>query len=391
MRRNLVLRLCAFFAIAGLTGCTTPPLRRITVHQAWSVGDIQQMQVMNNLAMFVYEPNSLPSFSIPNQSANNITDVGSAQLTPVWSRASTPSIPFIFNSFTSQFTASRTFYGSFTLTPVNDPRKLELMRCAYQKAVQSCGYGNPSEACPDCQTVQKKFYTGDPNGDIDSIVGGTVSSECIATKGCWFHVTRNRKCVPKHCDCTYIGEYCGIYVWVDRDGRDELAKLTLTILDYALNSPPTAITKQVTYYIDEYGLPTNQAEAVGQVMANINVAEQPGSLMTTPQADEARIEQMIDARLSKIDERMNEIQKQFGISSETQGTSPNTDVAGRVAAVEYKELIAERQSLLRKKEYLNEQLRTPALKQQYFPSTPAPIIQSPWLQWNLQQQFTLPK
>jgi hypothetical protein len=365
------------------------PLRRITVHQAWTVGDIQQMQVMNNLAMFVYEPNSLPSFSVPNQSANNLTDVGSAQLVTGWGRGGPAPNPLIFNAITSQFNASRTFFGSFTLTPINDPRKLELMRCAYQKAVASCGYGNMSEACPDCETVQKKFYTGDTNGDIPSSANGIVTSECIGTKGCWFHVSCNKKCIPKDCDCIYIGEYCGTYVWVTKDGRDELAKLTLTILDYALNSAPTPLTKQVTYYIDEYGLPTDQREAVGQVMANIGISEQPVALMNTPQSDQARIEQIIDARLAKISSRVDELRKLFGIQL---GETPNSgaDGAGRVAAEEYKRLIEERQSLIHKKQFLNEQLDGKVLRQQFAPGAPAPLMQSPWLQFNLQQQNTLP-
>ena len=55
---------------------------------------------------------------------------------------------------------------SFVLTPINDPRKLELMRCAYQIAVSSCGYGVPSRNCPDCQARFNTFYTGDPEGNI---------------------------------------------------------------------------------------------------------------------------------------------------------------------------------------------------------------------------------
>ncbi|HQU46576.1 MAG TPA: hypothetical protein PK867_27465, partial [Pirellulales bacterium] len=66
---------------------------------------------------------------------------------------------------------------------------------------------------------------------------------------------------------------------VEPDGRGELTKLTLAILDYALNSPPVPITKTVTYYIDEYGIPTNQAGAVGVVSANVQYDENPASLM----------------------------------------------------------------------------------------------------------------
>ena len=49
------------------------------------------------------------------------------------------------------------------------------------------------------------------------------------------------------------------------EGRDELAKLTLAILDYAMHDPPVRLTKTVEYYIDEHGLPTTSKEAVGKV------------------------------------------------------------------------------------------------------------------------------
>ena len=68
---------------------------------------------------------------------------------------------------------------AFTVTPVNDPRKLELMRCAYQLAVSSCGRGAVSGTCPDCQTRFNVFYTGDPNGDIRQGANGIVTSECL--------------------------------------------------------------------------------------------------------------------------------------------------------------------------------------------------------------------
>ena len=48
---------------------------------------------------------------------------------------------FVFSTLGLNFGGQRTCLESYTLTPVNDPRKLELMRCAYQKAVRSCGIG----------------------------------------------------------------------------------------------------------------------------------------------------------------------------------------------------------------------------------------------------------
>ncbi len=275
------------------------PLRRNTVRQALTVGDIHQQQVLNNLAMFVYDPNSFPSFSYPNQSGSNVTDMGSAQGTGGIGRAF-PGPGFLWlSSLGSMLTASRQAQESFTLNPVNDPRKLELMRCAYQKAVANCRGTDVSEACPDCQTIQKKFYTGDPYGDIDTTANGIVTSECLTSKRCWFH-TGCKKDLPKKHDCLPVGHYCGVYVWVGPEGRDELTKLTLAILDYAQNSAPVPLMKTVSFYIDEYGVPTTQGTSVGSVSASVRIDEDPPSLLNMKPDDEVRIEQVLKARLVQV-------------------------------------------------------------------------------------------
>ena len=57
-------------------GCTHTQLRWNTVRQSRTLTDIYEQQVLNNLAMFVYDPNSLPFFSFPNAGASNVNDVG---------------------------------------------------------------------------------------------------------------------------------------------------------------------------------------------------------------------------------------------------------------------------------------------------------------------------
>jgi hypothetical protein len=178
------------------------------------------------------------------------------------------------------------------MTAINDPRRLELMRCAYQQAVANCGKGGPSGTCPDCQKRFNAFYTGRPvkygpfrfdpplseegleqpsaGGEpkaekrrltrdilVDNHVPvpgettdpGTVTSNCL-TPGCctWFGYGC-KKCVPKDCPCQYVGEYCGVYVWVQSGkGREELSKLTLAIMDYAVKDFATGPVKEVTLY-----------------------------------------------------------------------------------------------------------------------------------------------
>jgi len=311
-RAKYILCFCLLSMVAG---CTHVQLRENSVHEATTVGDIQTQQVLNNLAMFVYNYNSMPYFAFPNQGSAIVTDQLSAGGSAGWSRpivsggAVTKKLsPFHFADFLLSAlgltaNAQRSSQESFTLTPINDPRKLELMRCAYQLAISNCGYGTPPRSCPDCNARFNTFYTGDPDPDgrsvpkISQMTGGTITSECL--KGpCWFHVGCEKE-VPD-CPCILVGHYCGVYVWVLADGQDELTKLTLAILDYATHDSPQRLTKDVTYYVDAMGLPTDQKDGVGVIKATMAINEQNGSLLSLPPAQEVDLEQQLQDRVKRL-------------------------------------------------------------------------------------------
>ena len=147
-----------------------------------------------------------------------------------------------------------------------------------------------------------------------------------------------------------MGEYRGCYVWVTPEGQDQLTKLTLAILDYALHDPPIMRTKEVVYYLDEYGLPTTQQRSVGKVTATVAIDERPQSLIKTGQADEARIEQFLDYRHKNVKDRL--------------ATATNSE--------ERKSLLDEDQMLEGKLDFLHDQLRTGGLREQYYPRPPTP-------------------
>ena len=146
------------------------------------------------------------------------------------------------------------------------------------------------------------------NGDIRQHANGIVTSECLSEHTCWFHIGCHR-CVPKHCEC--VGHYRDTYVWVCPEGRDELTKLTLAILDYATNTAPAGLSKQIMFYIDEYGLPTNKQDAVGSVTANVAIDEQPASLLNRPESDELRIERILKDRLRQVNEEITSITQNY--------------------------------------------------------------------------------
>lgn len=239
MRHFLVI----FATIVLATGCRQIQLRNNTTRQARTISDLHTQQVLDNLAMFVYSPGSFPSFSTFSQGTSMITDKASIA-PPVGFGRFTPANIFGLTTLAINSSLGRDANEAWTMQPVNNPRKLELMRCAYQRAVS--GLHPTVTACPNCQRRFQSFYTGLPNGNIGKVDTGIVTSDCLASDSCWFHVGC-KHCVPKSCDCLYVGQYCGEYIWVAREGRDELAKLTLAILDYAVNEPPKVVspTKQV--------------------------------------------------------------------------------------------------------------------------------------------------
>jgi hypothetical protein len=209
-----------------------------------------------------------------------------------------------------------------------------------------------SETCPDCQSRLNAFYTGDLNGDITEKAKGTVTSVCIGDKP-WFGIGC-KKCIPKFCNCDIVGEYCGVYVWVLPGQREELAKLTLAILDYATNAAPTPLTKSVVYYVDEQGLPTTQAKAVAVVTGNVNVDEQNESLLNQLTPAELALRDKLQHQLFELDQMI----ASFPTGNELQ-TANREDIRRR------NDLLTQRDSVLAQLRYLDIQLNTGPLKQGY--------------------------
>jgi hypothetical protein len=362
--------LIACCLLATISGCTHVQLRKNVTNQARTVGDFHRQQVLNNLALFAYDFNALPSFSFPNQSSAFVTDQATAGVAPGFGRPTGGPAgvigQFLFTTLGINLTGSRAAQEGFTVTPVNDPRKLELMRCAYQKVLSNCGRGEMARNCPDCKTRFNVFYTGDPTGDIRAGANGQVTSECLGDQ-CWLKIACE-KCAKKHCHCCYQAHYCGVHIWVPPEGSDELTKLTLMILDFALHDPPSRLMKQVTYNIDEFGLPTDKQRAVGTVTAQIAINERNQSLLSFPRTDEARVQELLEGQLQVVRQKLADPQYK----------------------VDHPALLTEEASLERKIEYLKEQLRVGGLKEEFSPVGPAPIAPFsiiPQLQQQIQTLF----
>jgi hypothetical protein len=234
-------------------GCAHQQLRWNTVKQSQTLTDIYEQQVLDNLAMFVYDANSLPFFSFPNAGAADVNDEGNLTAGIDFTRLAKG-----FSAADIGLSGKRSAKESWTLTPIVDPRKLELMRCAYQQAISNCGFGELSTTCPNCTRAFNKFYTGNPNKPVSND-SGAVTSDCL-NSGCWLGYGCS-KCVPSCDPCIKVGHYCGLYVWVLPGGQNELTKLTLSILDYAFYPPAQTRQKEVEWYFTADGSPTTRDKA----------------------------------------------------------------------------------------------------------------------------------
>lgn len=254
------------------TGCTHTQLKRNTIKQAETLTDTYTQQVLDNLAMFVYDSGSLPQFSFPREGTTQITDKTNAEAGLNWGRLSMGVIAGSLITGPADIGAdvSREAKAAWTTTPIRDPHKLARMRCAYQYAVASFlgdqvvsqndykrdAYGElvlddkgkkqlVERGCPGCDVLLEEFHAHDNEKGIDAMCVKNLRKER------WFGAGSKHD-VPDDCDCIYVGHYCDQYVWVLPEHRDKLTQLTLAILDYAVYKAPEPVTNEVVTTENEY-------------------------------------------------------------------------------------------------------------------------------------------
>lgn len=226
-------------------GCASTQLRKISVRQANSVADIYEQQVLDNLAKFVVNPYSTPSFSVAVTSTNGVNDKGTLDL----------SKEFLTGNLWDHIAmgGERSLARSFLFNPVSDPKRLQLMQCAYQAAV-----GLPKDECNKCCRLLEE-WTG---------VQGECEDCCGITSG-WICRSKDRRDVPKCCQ--KHAEFCGVYVWVDPCQQREFAKLMNAIIDFASGAQkePKTTIPNATLYLDADFNPVPYGQHVMEVKASL--------------------------------------------------------------------------------------------------------------------------
>jgi hypothetical protein len=220
-----------------LGGCKTQcVLRDDTVKTTNTLTDLQYKQVLDNVARFQHDPDTVPSFAVASAGTVSVLDTLGTGVSPTYA----PTIPYQLQGGGTEtltvlfpFSGSRAVTENWSLTPITDADNLRRLRCAYRLLVMG-------EATPNyefCRNQMKEFFAGEEADLVDY----------FPPRG-WYGVG-GEKDVPK--DACYVGCYCDTYVWVLPGRVNDLALFTMAALDLATGKMRTPQRTVVRTYIGE--------------------------------------------------------------------------------------------------------------------------------------------
>ncbi|MGE3806967.1 MAG: hypothetical protein AB7K24_20075 [Gemmataceae bacterium] len=219
--------------LPGLAGCRTHQcLCQNTVKTTTTLTELNYKQVLNNIAMFVHNPASMPSVAVINSGTVTVDDTkglsGNATYAPTMTFSQQVGGFPILSLFAGP-SAERSLTENWSMVPVNDIDNLRRIRCAFQLLV----LGGETSDCFHCRQILQDFYLGEIN-----------DFECIIPPG-FFQVGCKRD-VPRH--ACFVGNYCDTYVWVMPEGVEGLTRFTMTVIDLATGKPHAPTRKVVRTY-----------------------------------------------------------------------------------------------------------------------------------------------
>ena len=234
MSRWLIACTLLFF-----TGCTHVQLRRDTLHQAEAVHDVQQQMVLDNLAMFVENPNALPYFSEISGGFSQVNDTGSGSANPTWLASG-------FASIGLTVSGNRVNQEQFAFSPITDPNRLTWMRCAYRSAVGAPLDPREADECNAIIRTWDKSCSNCPPVPTDTPIAGNTQW-CLPSCG-WFCVVREHTSCGRQfvggdrlpTDAQYVGRYGKTCIYVPKSGQQELGRLTMIVIGFASTQRQTS-------------------------------------------------------------------------------------------------------------------------------------------------------
>ena len=224
--------------VLGVSGCATNKvLQTDTVRTTNTLTDLQYRQVLDNLARFIDNPDTIPSFAVASSGTVSVLDTAGAGISPTYS----PTLSFIQQgggalpilSLLFPLSASRATTENWSLTPITDADNLRRLRCAYRLLVLG-------EATPNHEYCVKQIK--------DFFAGEEANVAAYYPPRGWYCMG-GKKDVPKQ--ACYVGCHCGTYVWVTPDGMNDLATFTMGALDLATGKMRTPQRTVVRKYMGE--------------------------------------------------------------------------------------------------------------------------------------------
>lgn len=134
-------------ALALTTGCTHVALERRTVKQASTLTDLQYQQVLDNLAMFACNPDTMPWHLRVSGGLVQVADQGSGAFGADIATATGGEVTRLLPSAAAQ----RGIVGQWDVEPAVEADELNLLRLAYAKGVKSVWPGHPGLIDVDTQ------------------------------------------------------------------------------------------------------------------------------------------------------------------------------------------------------------------------------------------------
>jgi len=233
MRRTVLL----LGLFSTLSGCTHIALRNDTVRTTSTLTELQFQQVLNNVARFHDDPDTVPSFAVATAGTVSVNDQTSAGVSPTYSPTLTfaqqggGALPIL--SLLFPLSAQRAVTENWSLTPIADADNLRRLRCAYRLLV--LGEAAPNYAF--CVKQMKEFFAGEEADLADS----------FPPRG-WYCVGGKHD-VPR--GACYVGRHGCTYVWVPPEGRNGLAVFAMAALDLATGKMRTPQRTVVRTYKGE--------------------------------------------------------------------------------------------------------------------------------------------
>lgn len=197
--------LCLLFACV-LSGCANTRLSCNAARQARTLTEIEEQQVLDNIAMFASNPGTTPYFALPNGGATQTTQSATIGTILLWN-------PTTLLTENASLSGTGGLQVNWTLKPINEPERISLMKCVYLHVTRQCA----AEECNRCEMNLYNFF-------------GSDYAMCDVPT-CWFSVTDKKPC-GSDC-CCKVGHYCGTYVCVSDDYYEYLSRVTVAILDIA--------------------------------------------------------------------------------------------------------------------------------------------------------------